>query len=150
VDDRRDFVEWEGEHVVQHEREPLARGQRLEYNEKCEANRVGDERLLLRREAVVDRDDRFRQPRAHVFLPLRAARAEHVEGDPGDDRRQPAAEIVDRSVVFVEADPCLLYGVLALAERAEHAVGHRLQAGTLLFELLCEPVTGHVSSLEMT
>jgi hypothetical protein len=34
IDDRRDLAEGHSEHVVQHEREPLGRAQRLEDNEQ--------------------------------------------------------------------------------------------------------------------
>jgi hypothetical protein len=36
-----------GEHVVQHEREPLGRSQRLEHNEQREADRVDQLRFVL-------------------------------------------------------------------------------------------------------
>ena len=47
VEDPRDLVEGHGEHVVQHEREPLGRAQRLEHDEQREADRVGQQRLVL-------------------------------------------------------------------------------------------------------
>ena len=44
-------------------------------------------------------------------------RAQHVEGHPGDDRRQPAAEVLDLAVVgAAEANPRLLDGVVSLAQ----------------------------------
>ena len=42
VDDRRDLVEGNGEHVVQHEGEPLGRRQRLEDDQEREADGVGE------------------------------------------------------------------------------------------------------------
>jgi hypothetical protein len=37
-------------------------------------------------------------------------------------------------------NPGLLHGVVRLAQRAEHPVGHRPQVGPVGLELLCEPV----------
>ena len=45
--DRRDLVEGHGEHVVQHEREPLGRAERLEHDEQRKADGVGEQCLLL-------------------------------------------------------------------------------------------------------
>ena len=61
VDDRRDLVERHGEHVVQHEREPLGRRQRLEHDEQREPDRVGQQRLVLGVGAVGAVDDRLGQ-----------------------------------------------------------------------------------------
>jgi hypothetical protein len=46
-DQRSDLVERDGEHVVQHEREPLGRRQRLEHDEQREPDRVGEQRFVL-------------------------------------------------------------------------------------------------------
>ena len=45
--DGRDLPEGHPEHVVQHEREPLRRGERLEHDEQREPDAVGQQRLLL-------------------------------------------------------------------------------------------------------
>jgi hypothetical protein len=47
IDDRRDLVERDPEHVVPHEGEPLGRRQRLEHHEQGQTDRVGEERLVL-------------------------------------------------------------------------------------------------------
>ncbi len=47
VEDRGDLRESHAEHVVQHEREPLRRTQRIEHHQQREADGVGDQRLLL-------------------------------------------------------------------------------------------------------
>ena len=48
VEDGGDLVEWDAEHVVEHEGEPLARRQRLEHDEQRQADRVCDQHLVLR------------------------------------------------------------------------------------------------------
>src|SRR6202035_2780936 len=53
LDDRRDLLERHAEHVVQYDREPLGRRERLEHDEHREADRVGEERLLLGTVVVV-------------------------------------------------------------------------------------------------
>lgn len=44
---RRDVVERYSEHVVEHERDPLSRGERAEHHKQRSADRVGHQRLLL-------------------------------------------------------------------------------------------------------
>ena len=46
--DGGDLVEGDGEHVVQHEGEPLGGSQRFEHDEQRETDRVGQQRFLLR------------------------------------------------------------------------------------------------------
>ena len=71
----------------------------------------------------------------------RLARAQHVEADARDDGRQPAAEVLDAARVgAAEAQPGLLHGVVGLAHRAEHPVGHRAQVGPVGLELLRQVV----------
>lgn len=45
-------VEGEGEHVVQHEGEPLGGAQMFEHDQQRQPDRVGEQRLLLRVGAV--------------------------------------------------------------------------------------------------
>ena len=47
LDDRRDLLERHPEHVVEDECEPLRRRQRVEHDEQRQADRVGEERLVL-------------------------------------------------------------------------------------------------------
>ena len=126
---------------MQDEGESLRRRQRVEHDEQREADRVGEERLVLgavRRQ----RDDRLRELRADEVLATRAAGAQQVEADAGDDRRQPAAHVLDLARLgAVEPEPRLLYRVLRLAQRAEHPVGDRLQMGAMLLELSRLPLS---------
>ena len=64
------------------------------------------------------------------LLTPRVARTQHVQAHPGDDRGQPAAEVIDAAGVRpAQAQPGFLDGVVGLGERAEHPVGHRPQVG---------------------
>ena len=75
--------------------------------------------------------------RAHRLLAPRFARAQHVEADAGDHRRQPAAEIFDRrSIGAAQPQPGFLHGIVDLAGRAQHAVGHRAQMAAVGLEFL--------------
>ena len=48
------LVERHRERVVQHERQPLRRGERLEHHEQRDAHRVGEHRLLFGIEGALD------------------------------------------------------------------------------------------------
>jgi hypothetical protein len=61
VDDGGDLVERDREHVVEDVGEPLRRRQGLEHDEQREADRVGEQRLVLGVAAVRGLDDRVRQ-----------------------------------------------------------------------------------------
>jgi hypothetical protein len=57
--DRRDLVEGHGEHVVQHERDPLGGCQGVQHHQQRQADPLGQQRLLLRvHGAVLGTDDR--------------------------------------------------------------------------------------------
>jgi hypothetical protein len=99
VDDSGDLVERHPEHVVQHEGQALGRRQRVEHDEQRQADRVGEERLVLWIGFEVGADDGLRQPAADVVLTARTARAQEVEADAGHDRRQPRPQVVHRSRV---------------------------------------------------
>ena len=126
-DDGRDLVERHGEHVVQHEREPLGRGS---------ASRAPP--------AARDRPSRPAAPRARGRVRPRGSRSARARGRPSGSsrrdlrersmsRRTRATTVVSQPPRFstlagvgaVEPEPGLLDGVVGLAERAEHPVGHR-------------------------
>jgi hypothetical protein len=137
--DRRDLVEGHGEHVVQHEREPFGRGQRVQHHEQGQADRVGEHRLVLGVGPACVRLVDSRQ--AHRLFPPRHARVQHVEGDPSHDRGQPAAQILHLvGTGTAEPEPGLLHGVVRLARRAEYSVGDGPQVGPVLLEPLGQPV----------
>ena len=90
IHDRGDLVEGDIEHVVEHERQPLGRSQRVEYHLKRQTDGVGKKRLVLGAGPVLGTDDRVRHMREGV-LATRRARAKDVQANPRDDRRQPAS-----------------------------------------------------------
>ena len=75
------------------------------------------------------------------------ARPEHVERHPGDDRRQPAAEVLHLAGIRAgQPQPGVLHRVVGVGHRAEQAVGHRPQVIAVLLEGGCQPVAvGHLS-----
>ena len=67
--------------------------------------------------------------------------AELVQADATDDRGQPGAQVLDVARVGpAEPDPGLLDGVVRLAQRAEHPVGHAAQVRAVRLEALGQPV----------
>src|SRR5262249_34219613 len=75
------------------------------------------------------------------LLAPRPARAQHVQAHAPDNGCQPGAEVLDgTSVGAAEPQPGFLDGVVGLAERAEHPVGHRPQLRFVVLESLCQPV----------
>jgi hypothetical protein len=135
-EDRRDLGEGHGEQVVQDEREPFGRGQRVEHHDERGAHRVGQERFLLGIDGVLGGFDRL----VERMLAPRGARAQHVQADAPDDGGQPAAEVVHGHVRAVQPQPGLLDGVIGFGGRSEHPVRDRPQAVAVRLECLREPV----------
>ncbi len=120
---------------MEHERQPLSRGQGIEHDQQSKADRVRQQRLLLRLKALVWADEGVGQVHPQGFLAPQVARAQHVQAHPGDDRRQPSAEVVHLACPQpAEAQPGDLNGVVGLGERAQHPVGNRSQMGPVLVE----------------
>ena len=71
------------------------RRERLEHHQQREADRVGEEHLVVGIELVFTADDRIGDSDAHRLLAPRLTGAQHVEAYAGDDRRQPPAEVLD-------------------------------------------------------
>ena len=67
--DGGDLVEGHGEHVVQHEREPLGGSQGLEHHEQRETDRVGQQRFLLGVDCRPRGSRRLRHVRVQRLLP---------------------------------------------------------------------------------
>jgi hypothetical protein len=80
---------------VQHEREPLGRAERLEDHKQREPDRVGQQRLVLRVRPVGAVDDRIGHAHPNRLLAPQVARAQHVQRDARDDRRQPSIQVLD-------------------------------------------------------
>jgi uncharacterized RmlC-like cupin family protein len=66
--DGGDLLKRHGEHVVQHEREPLGGSQGFEYHEQRESDRVGQQRLVLGVEPIRAAHDRVGHVHAHLGL----------------------------------------------------------------------------------
>jgi hypothetical protein len=148
VDDRRDLLERQAEHVVQHECEPLRRGERLEHDEQRGPDRVGEHGFALGVDAELTALEHLDNAALERVLAPRAPGAKHVETDPGDDGRQPTAEVVDVvGVGAVEADPRLLHRVVGLGLGTKHPVRHRAQVRPVGLEPLYESVVVHVTFL---
>ena len=118
---------------MQHERRALRGRELLEHGQQRVADR------LVERDAVrrVVRHERLREPRTDVGLAARASGPQAIEREPGDDRRQPAVEVLDRlRVRALQPQPRLLHDVLRLADVAELAVGEPQQPRACLREAL--------------
>ena len=77
------------------------------------------------------------------------ARSQRVQRDSRNDRGQPPSQVLDAiGVGAAEPQPGFLNGVVGLAHRAEHPVGHRSQMAAVLLEPLRQPfVLDHVTFL---
>ena len=148
VDDRRDLVEGQVEHVMQHEGDAFRRGQLLQHDQHGEADRIGEHRLMLEAARVGLADRGLGDAGAERILATLLAGAQHVEADAGYDGGEPAAEIADlRRVGTREPQPGFLYGILRLGGRAQHAVGDTLEVAAIGLELLFEKIFfahGHI------
>lgn len=125
---------------MEHEREPFGRRERLEHDQQRDADGLGQEGVALGTGRVAaraePRRERLGQPRPGVGLAPRAAAAEKVEADPAEGNGEPAAKVIGPSrVTSIEADPCLLDGILGLGHRAEHAVAHGSEMRPMPLEL---------------
>ena len=81
---------------MQHEGEPLGRGERLEHDLQRDPDGVREQRFVLgiragRRIA----DDGLQPEPVQRILAAGPAKAQHVQTDAGDDRRQPPLQAVD-------------------------------------------------------
>ncbi len=140
VQDGADLVERHRKHVVQHVRQPLGRGQRLEDDEQGEPDGIGQHGLMLRVGRGVLIVDRVGQPVLQGVLAPGPAGAEHVERDPPDHGDQPGLEVVDLvGVRAAEPEPRLLDRVIRLGAGAQHAEGDRPQPGPVLLKSFCQP-----------
>jgi hypothetical protein len=112
---------------VEHERQPLSRGQRVEHDQQRQTDPLGQQRLLLWVQVPLGGDDRVWQVRFEGVLAAVSAGAQHVQALPGHHGGQPAAEVVDLFRVGVaQPQPGVLDGVVGLGQRTQHPIGHRL------------------------
>jgi hypothetical protein len=139
--DMADLVERDREHIVQDERQPLARAQRVEHHEQGEADRIGQRHLLVRRRVLGGRHHQVRG-----FLPVGgfgagSAGSQQVQAEAADHGGQPARQVGDgRLVLADETHPGILDDVLGVGVRAQHAVRDGAQPVALGLERLGHPV----------
>jgi hypothetical protein len=139
ADDRRNLVEGQVEHVVQHEGQSLGRSQRVQHHEQCQTDGVGQQRFMFRVDPVLTAGGRL----GHVLERLLAARvtgAQHVQTHPRHHRGQPRGEVLDAAGVCpAEPKPGFLNGVVGLTRRTEHPDGYRPETTAVLLEALGQP-----------
>ena len=124
IDHGGDLLEWQIEHVMQNEGQPLSGSQGIEYDQERQADRVGKECLALWSKFSHRADDRIRETYLEGILAPDLACSEHVQTDAGDDRRQPSTKVLD--VVRLgptDSNPGVLDSVVSLGERAQHPIG---------------------------
>ena len=125
---------------MEDEGQTLRRGERVEDDEQGHADRVGEECLLLGVAAPTVAGHRLSRLDVERLLAAGPARAQHVEGDPADDRGEPGGKVVDLvSVGPAEAQPRLLDRVVRLRRRSEDAVGDATHAAAVLLESSRQP-----------
>ena len=126
-----------------------AGAERLEHHQEREPDRVGEQGVVLRVVAARPVDHRIGQVRVGRRQRSCGPRSQHVQRHPGDDRREPAAEVLD--LVGIGAggpQPGVLDRVVGLGQRTEHPVGDGAQPGAVFLETLGQPLLiGHVTFL---
>ena len=80
---------------MEHERQPLGGGQRIEHDVECQSDRVGQERFVFGVHSVRAADDRIGHVRVQRLLASHLTRPQHVQAHPRDDGRQPSAQVLD-------------------------------------------------------
>jgi hypothetical protein len=73
-----DLVEGHGEHIVQHEGEPLGGSQHFEHHEQRETDGVGEQGFVLGVDRILTAHDRIRHVHSQRLLAPQLARAQHV------------------------------------------------------------------------
>ncbi len=108
---------------------------------KRQADRVGQERLLLRGRTVRIRDDRVGHDGLERVLAPSRSGPKPVQAETGHDRGQPGTEVVDLAGVGpARPEPGVLDDVVGLCQRAEQSIGGRAQARAIRFEALGQGV----------
>jgi hypothetical protein len=129
---------------VQHQRQPLGGRQLLQDDQQRQPDRVAQQYLPLRFRRIMA-DDRVRQVHPQRLLPPDGAGTQHVQAYSRDNGGQPAVEVLHAiGAHAADPQPGLLHGIVGLAERAQHPVGHRPQVGSVGLEALGKAVAlGH-------
>ena len=145
LDDRRDLVERDREHVVQDERQSFGRCQGVQNHEQRQSHRIGQHRLMLGIDVADPVDDGVRHP-GDSSSRGRARRARKVFEQ---IRATTVVSHASRLSIWpasapAQSQPGLLHGILGVVDRAQHAVGHRTQMRPGGLESRCQVrVRGH-------
>ena len=117
---------------MQDECESFSGRQRVQDYQERGTDRVGEQRLLFGIDNAWAVHGCLGQVYPRRLFP---ARLEHVHAHPGDNRRQPSAEVLDvTGVGAAQPQPGFLNGVVGLAGRAQRVVGDRPQSGSVGLE----------------
>ena len=74
-------------------------------------------------------------------LGTRLARLKCVQTHPGDDRREPSAEILDPiGSRAADAQPRILNSIIGFRQRPQHPIGNRPQVRPVFLEAFSKPV----------
>jgi hypothetical protein len=132
IKNRRDFLERQIKHIMQYEGESLSGSQLVENEQKRWADRIS------KHEVRVGIAVAGRVGRGHEWLLTpRPPRAQDVETYACYNGRQPTAEVLYLySIRAADFKPSLLDGILGLADRAQHSVRDRSEAGATFIEPL--------------
>jgi hypothetical protein len=126
---------------VEHERQALGRREGVEHHEQGEAHGVLHQHAVLGVGRRLGVDDRVGEAGVEPVLAPGRPGPQQVEAHTGDDRGEPAADVVDAvGAGAVGPQPRLLQGVVGLVERAEHPVGDGPQLAPLGGEPFRQPV----------
>ena len=134
---RRDLAERHREAVVQHERHPLIGIQPLEHHHRGESRVLTGHHRRQRIVAVEGGHDGLGQPLAVIGLASVRGRAQPVQREPADHRRQPRPQIVDRRRLrSVPAQPRILHDVLGVGDGSGESVRDGQQMRPQFLELV--------------
>jgi hypothetical protein len=113
----RDLRERDREHVVEHERHALGRGEGVEHDLEGEPHRLAQDRLLLGVARVRESHDGVRDVKVGQDLTPRPPGAQPVEADPPNDGREPRLHAPDGLGILVPyPEPRFLQCVVRLTD----------------------------------
>ena len=102
---------------MEHEREPLRWRERVEHNQEGEADRVGEYGFVLGLRHGIGADQGIGNVAVECLLPSHVPSSQHVQAYPGNNRREPAAEVLDLARVGpADAQPSVLDGIVGFTQ----------------------------------
>ena len=126
---------------MEHERDSLGGGHRVEHNQQRQTDGVGEQGLLVWIGVIGEGDDRIRYMSLREPLPPDSPGAEHVQAHPPEDRRQPGSHVLDGAgIVVADPQPRFLESVIGFGRRSEHPGGDGVQVPSVLLEPFGQPL----------